>query len=58
VTGTRDRCLQGMGESDEEQLRPKDEPDGQHRLEGNAESVEARVRTEEAVNPPADDSWR
>jgi hypothetical protein len=47
-----------MGESDEEQLCPKDEPDGQHRLEGNAEPVEARVRTEEAVNPPADDSWR
>jgi hypothetical protein len=27
-------------------------------LESNAEPVEARVGTEEAVNPHADDSWR
>jgi hypothetical protein len=47
-----------VGESDKEQLCPKDERDGQHRLESNAEPVESRIRTEEAVNPHAGDSWR
>ena len=38
---------------DEEQLCLEDEPDGQHALDGNAESVEARIGAEEAVDPLA-----